>query len=99
PVRHDRGADPGHAAERPTHQRPDDRAGNDVHRRRTGHGHARGAAVMTAPHDQVPLPETSPNGRRPAGPRPKVPGPRPKVPGPEHEDLTESAAHLADGAE
>jgi hypothetical protein len=31
---------------------------------------------MTARHGQVPLPETSPNGRHPAGSRPEVPGPR-----------------------
>ena len=54
---------------------------------------------MTAPHGQVPLAETSPNGHHPAGSRPGAPGPRPEVPGPEREDLTESAAHLAGGAE
>jgi polyhydroxyalkanoate synthase subunit PhaC len=48
---------------------------------------------MTARHGQVPLAETSPNGRHPAGSRPGGPGPEPP------EDLAESAAHLAGGAE
>jgi hypothetical protein len=48
---------------------------------------------MTARHGQVPLAETSPNGRHPAGSRPGAPGPEPP------EDLAERAAHLADGAE
>jgi poly[(R)-3-hydroxyalkanoate] polymerase subunit PhaC len=43
---------------------------------------------MTARHGQVPLAGTSSNGRHPAGS-----GPEP------HEDLAESAAHLAGGAE
>jgi polyhydroxyalkanoate synthase len=43
---------------------------------------------VTAPHGQVPLAETSPNGRHPAGRRPGTP-----------EDLAENAAHLAGGAE
>ena len=54
---------------------------------------------MTAPHGQVPLDKASPNGRRRAGSRPGAPGPRPEAPGPEHEDIAESAAHLAGGAE
>ena len=54
---------------------------------------------MTAPRGQVPRAKTSPNGRRPAGGRAGPPGPRPEVPGPEHEDIAESAAHLAGGAE
>ena len=68
---------------------------------------------MTASRDRALPAETSPNGRRPAGSRAKAPGsrakapvpqakapvPRPEVPAPEHEDLTESAAHHAGGAE
>jgi hypothetical protein len=54
---------------------------------------------MTAPHGQVPLAETSPNGRHPAGSRARLPGPGPEPPGPEHRVLTESAVHLAGGAE
>ena len=54
---------------------------------------------MTATHGRVPLDKASPNGRRRAGSRPEVPTPRPEVPGPEHEDIAESAAHLAGGAE
>jgi polyhydroxyalkanoate synthase len=48
---------------------------------------------MTARHGQVPLAETSSNGRHQAGSRPGAPGPEPP------EDLAESAAHLAGGAE
>ena len=61
---------------------------------------------MTASRDRALPAETSPNGRRPAVSRAKAPGsrakapvPRPEVPAPEHEDLTESAAHHAGGAE
>jgi poly[(R)-3-hydroxyalkanoate] polymerase subunit PhaC len=43
---------------------------------------------MTAPHDQVPLAETSQNGRHPGAPAPGLP-----------DDLAENAAHLAGGAE
>jgi polyhydroxyalkanoate synthase len=53
---------------------------------------------MTAPHGPVPLAETSPNGRHPAGSRAGPPGPGPEPPGPGHGDLAESAAHLAGGA-
>ena len=47
PVRDDRRADHGHAAERPRDARPDDRARDDVRRRRPGHGDARRAALET----------------------------------------------------
>ena len=74
PVRHDRGADPGHAAERPAHPGPDDRARDHVHRRRPGHGHDRGAAVMTASRDRaLPAETRKHNGHHPA---PRVPEPR-----------------------
>jgi polyhydroxyalkanoate synthase subunit PhaC len=53
---------------------------------------------MTTRHGQVPLAETSPNGRHPAGSRAGPSGPGPEPPGPEHGDLAESAVHLAGGA-
>ena len=54
---------------------------------------------MTAPHGQVPLAETSPNGHHSAVSRAGPLGPGPGPPGPEHGDLAESAVHLAGGAE
>jgi poly[(R)-3-hydroxyalkanoate] polymerase subunit PhaC len=61
---------------------------------------------MSAPHDQDPPTQADPNGRHPSGPRQEVPRSQPEAPavwpgapGPEDEDLAESAAHLAGGAE